>query len=143
MLKKENFLSPVPFANEETGKKSRGENKMSRVKEFMALANKEYNVWKKSKDINRLAEAGEKLWNAFNMLVQDKWGKPIHNYGTLKKAVSDLYAKGKSNTILTTFDNAYKLHVFFYRGWTEDDAEIDELFIETQNGLKLLGGGLK
>lgn len=112
---------------------------MSRVKEFMALANKEYSAWKKSKDINRLAEAGEKLWNVFNMLIQDKWGKPIHNYGTLRKAVSDLYNKGMSKTLFTTFENAYQLHKFFYQGWTDDNAEIDELFIETRNGLKLLG----
>lgn len=111
----------------------------ARMKSFLKKSEAEYNKYKTTKDDVYLAQAGEKLWNIFNMYVQEKVGRKITNYGALKKAVSELFASGGTNNLLTTFKNTYDLHVFFYRGWTEDINEIDELYLESKNGLALLG----
>jgi hypothetical protein len=112
---------------------------VSRIKEFWVGSQREFKRFESTQSDEALAQAGEKLWNVFNMWVQQEVGHPVRNFGSLKKAVSELYSKGKSDVILTTFKNAYDLHKYFYRGWTEDVNEIVELYHETSNGLKLLG----
>jgi hypothetical protein len=112
---------------------------LNRIKEFWVASGREFKRFESTNSDEALAQAGEKLWNVFNMWVQDEVGYPVRNYGVLKKAVSELYAKGKSDILLTTFKNAYDLHKYFYRGWTDDVSEVVELYNETTNGLKLLG----
>lgn len=112
---------------------------MTRIGGFLKKAEHEFKRYKRTGDDQYLAQAGEKLWNVFNLFVQEKSGRKITNYGALKKAITELYSKGKSNTLLITFKNAYDLHIFFYRGWTEDIKDVEQLYIETKNGLGILG----
>lgn len=112
---------------------------MDRMTGFLRKAEQEFRRYKKTNDDQYLAQAGEKLWNVFNIFVQEKVGYKITNYGAMKKAVTELYGKAKSNTLLITFDNAYQLHIFFYRGWTDDINDVEQLYIETKNGLGILG----
>jgi len=113
--------------------------KNPRIKSFLSKSQAEYRGYKRTGDSDTLAQAGEKLWNVMSLLVQEKAGRKITSYGELQKAVSDLYGAGATSTLLITFKNAYDLHKFFYRGWTENIKEIEELYAETYNGLRLLG----
>jgi hypothetical protein len=112
---------------------------MNRLKEFWIGSQREFKRFESTKSDEALAQAGEKLWNVFNIWVQEEVGYPVRNFGVLKKAVSELYSVGKTDTLLTTFKNAYDLHKYFYRGWSDDPNEVVETYNETVNGLKLLG----
>jgi hypothetical protein len=112
---------------------------MDRMSGFADKSEAEFKRYESTGDDQYLAQAGEKLWNVFNLYVQKKIGRKVTNYGAMKKAVAELYSQGGSNLLLTTFKNAYDLHIFFYRGWTEDINEIVELYHETRNGMKTLG----
>jgi hypothetical protein len=110
-----------------------------RIKSFLMKSRAEYRRYKKTGDEDYLAQAGEKLWNVMSLLVQERAGKKITSYGDMQKEVARLYSTGATSTLLITFKNAYDLHKFFYRGWTDDIREIEGLYEETLNGLRLLG----
>ena len=110
-----------------------------RIKSFLVKSQAEFRRYKQTGDSDYLAQAGEKLWNVMSLFVQERAGKKITSFGGMRDAVAKLYAAGATDTLLTTFRNAYDLHKFFYRGWTDDIHEVEGLYVETLEGLKLLG----
>jgi len=99
---------------------------VARYRRFLGAADKEYGKYEKTKNEDFLAEAGEKLWNAFQMLMETLSGKKIRSYGDLKKVLVDYT---NDDVVIETQQKVYRLHVFFYRGWTEDITEISDAFL--------------
>ena len=64
-------------------KKVRGSMRLKKLlgwSEYGSFLNKSRSqlaTYKKSGDVESLAQSGEKLWNAFNLLVQKKVGRPV------------------------------------------------------------------
>jgi hypothetical protein len=112
--------------------------KQDRISKFLHLSRKEFEEYTKTNDINHLAQAGEKLWNAFSMLVEKIIGKKISRFKELKEAVFDIYKERLDKTILITFENAYDLHRFFYKGWTEDITIEEEQYKLVYDLIELL-----
>lgn len=103
----------------------------------------EYNKYKKTNELENLAQAGEKVWNAFNIIIQNKVKRKIRSYGEMKIVVGKLFQETGSELLLTVKKDAYDLHVFFYQGWTDDPTEIEELYIKTKNNVISLAEILK
>jgi hypothetical protein len=105
---------------------------------FLDKSRSQLASYKKSGDVESLAQSGEKLWNAFNLLVQKKVGYPVRNYSAFQKAVSELYQRTGSDLLLRSASKAYNLHVFFYRGYTENVAVVENDNCEVYEGMKIL-----
>ena len=103
---------------------------------------KNYKKYKKTRELEDLAQAGEKVWFAFNSLIEKKTGKKLKNYRELKKAITDLYEKTGSEMLLRTFRKAYDLHVFFHGGYTEDVRDVENNYLEVVNSIKVLKNSL-
>jgi hypothetical protein len=112
--------------------------KQDRISQFLRLSKKEFEEYVKTNDINRLAQAGEKLWNAFSMLVEMIVGRKISRFKELKDAVFDIYKERLDRTVLIAFENAYSLHRFFYKGWTEDIGIEEEQYKLVYDLIELL-----
>jgi hypothetical protein len=106
--------------------------------DFLAKSRSQLAAYKKSGDVESLAQSGEKLWNAFNLLVQKKVGRPVRNFAAFKQAVSELYQKTGSDLLLRSSTKAYNLHVFFYRGYTEDVAAVENDNREVYESMRIL-----
>lgn len=110
-------------------------------KTYRAFLNKsktEFDTYTRTGDVKKLAQAGEKLWNAFNLFVQKKSGKKIRSYSQLKKEVSEIYTQSGSELLLRTFKKCYDLHIFFYRGYTEDVKDIENDYLEAYESILIL-----
>jgi hypothetical protein len=105
---------------------------------FLTKSRSELAAYKKTGDTESLAQSGEKLWNAFNLMVQKKVGRPVRSYGAFRKAVSELYQKTGSNLLLRSSEQAFNLHVFFYRGYTEDESEVENNNREVYESMRVL-----
>lgn len=91
---------------------------------------KEYAKYKKTKDLETFAQAGEKLYNSITLLLDERTGKKLRNYKQIKAAaMQDPFIK-------KIFEDAYWLHVFFYRGFTEDISQEEEKFKNVRDKLK-------
>jgi hypothetical protein len=112
--------------------------KQDRISQFLHLSSKEFEEYTKTNDINHLAQAGEKLWNVFSMLVEKIIGKKISRFKELKEAVFSIYRERLDRIVLTAFENAYDLHKFFYRGWTEDITIEEEQYKFVYDLIELL-----
>ena len=105
-------------------------NNDRRIKNFYMLAQNEYEIFIKSDDkdlaSDHLAEAGEKLWNIYNMLVEKITKRKIRNERMLKKALEDYFIKTNNDSLLLIYNDAYELHKYFYRGHgnTYDENDI-------------------
>ncbi|RLG45319.1 MAG: hypothetical protein DRN81_02010 [Thermoproteota archaeon] len=95
---------------------------------------KEFNEYKKSKNPRKLAQAGEKLWNSLSLYIDEKTGKRMINFSEIRKEAH------KDPEIRKFFDDAYWLHIFFYRGFTEDIGIEEGKFkrVSTWLGKKIL-----
>jgi len=100
-----------------------------RIDKFMTQAWKEFSKYKKTKDTTYLAQAGEKLWNCFNMIVERIVKHKIEKFADLKDAVFDIQKKFNDRMVYLIFMDLYDLHKFFYRGWTEDISIEEEQFL--------------
>lgn len=99
-----------------------------RITAFIKMSQAEYQKFKGTGDDNHLAQAGEKLWNAFGMIVEKIVKKKVKKFRELKNAVFEIYSQYMDSSVLLTFENAYDLHKFFYRGWTEDISIEEEQY---------------
>lgn len=98
---------------------TQSERKDWKAKQWFQASKKEYDKYKKNKKPLMLAQAGEKLWNSFGLYLDEKSGKNLIRFkDVVKEAMKDKTAK-------KIFDDAYWMHIFFYRGYTED-IEIEE-----------------
>ena len=104
----------------------------------MQKSKEEFKKFKTTGQTVYLAQAGEKLWNAFNILIELKLKRKTKSFADLKKATGILYQKTWDTLWLDTFQHAYDLHRFFYRGWTDDEDEIVHLFQNTYTRLLVL-----
>ena len=104
---------------------------LRRYKTFLRASEKEYEKYRATKQEENIAQAGEKLWNSFNMLIEHISGKKIRSFKQVQKESQNLDTKHSDRIFTDAFENAYKLHIFFYRGWTEDISEIASLFVKT------------
>ena len=82
----------------------------ARLLSYLAKAREEYGKYKKTKNTTQLAEAGEKLWGAFNYYMELKAGKSLKTASEVKHAV---YNQEDSN-LISLYDKASWLHQFFY-----------------------------
>ena len=100
---------------------------MSRINDFLRKSNSEYRKYVKTGDLDYLAQAGEKLWLVFNLLIEKLTGKKIRSHKMMKKELMNLNDK----YLWQTHDNAFRLHQFFYGGWTEDPEDESNLYLDT------------
>jgi hypothetical protein len=90
----------------------------------------EYNKYKKTGKGIKLAQAGEKMWNTFTLYLDKKNGKELTKYKDIKDvSMKDPFAK-------KIFDDAYWLHIFFYRGYSDDLRIEEEKFRNVRDKLK-------
>jgi hypothetical protein len=83
---------------------------------------KEFDRYKKKKNPEELAQAGEKLYNSMTLYLDEKLGIRLKNYKQIKEAAAS------DKDIKKIFDDAYWLHVFFYRGYTDDISNEEDKF---------------
>lgn len=89
---------------------------------WLKASGKEYAKYKRTKDLEHFAQAGEKLYNSMTLLLDERTGKRLRNYRQIKEAAT------KDPFVKKIFDDAYWLHVFFYRGFTEDIKTEEDKF---------------
>ncbi len=102
----------------------------AKLESYVSHAKIEYKLYKEENDTTKLAEAGEKLWGAFNYLMELKQNKSLKNLSEVRKAVYD----SQDTTLIGIYDKAFSLHQFFY-GWTDRIEDIEERFKTTFNGI--------
>ncbi len=108
--------------------------KSARIKNFYKLSQIEYNKYKNSKDkdlegSDHLAEAGEKLWNVYNMLCEYITKQKIRNEKQLRNELTKYSNKTGDYKLASMYRNAYELHIYFYRGHANTEFE-EEIFNE-------------
>lgn len=81
---------------------------------WLRESKKEFDNYKKTKNPEKLAQAGEKLWNSLGHYLDEKTGKRLTSFSDIRKEAL------RDKEIRKFFDDAYWLHIFFYRGYTED-----------------------
>jgi len=108
----------------------------SRLKTITKKAEEELERYRKTKDMDHLAQSGEKIWLAYNLLIEKIANKKINRFSQLKSEVVSLSLD--DDFVFETFRKAYQLHKFFYRGWTENEKEIERLVINTLKSLEVL-----
>jgi hypothetical protein len=97
---------------------------------WLTEADKEFRNYKKTDKGEKLAEAGEKLYNSLVSLLEERTGKKLNNYHKIKEAATkDPFAK-------KIFDDAYWLHIFFHRRFTEDITTEEEKFANVMNKME-------
>lgn len=110
--------------------------KIVRIKNFYKMAQKEFRKFEYSKDrdlsADNLAEAGEKLWNVYNMLVEVVTSHPIRNEKELRKEIQSFGIKTGDFSLAYLYRDVYELHQYFYRGHAETGFE-REIFIKVNN----------
>ena len=84
---------------------------MSRIKNALARASEEINKFDRTKNPIHLEQAGEKIWMAFTLLVQQKFKRKIESFKELKKLVLTT----GDQFLLDIFNDAYFLHRFFIK----------------------------
>ena len=106
----------------------------SKLKSYLAEARSEYEEYKadKSRNTTRLAEAGEKLWGAFNYYMELRAGVSLKTAAEVRSAV---YAQEDTN-LINLYDKASFLHQFFY-GWADRKEDVEARFKEVANGLEV------
>ena len=112
-------------------KKERIESKLN---SYLTEARSEYDAYKadKSRNTTRLAEAGEKLWGAFNYYMELRAGASLKTAAEVRTAV---YAQEDTN-LISLYDKASFLHQFFY-GWADRKEDVEARFKEVANGLEV------
>jgi hypothetical protein len=125
----------------------------SKLKSYLAEARSEYDAYKgnKSRNTTQLAEAGEKLWGAFNYYMELRAGVSLKTAAEVRSAV---YAQEDTNLInlydkasflhqffygwdlISLYDKASFLHQFFY-GWADRKEDVESSFKEVANGLEV------
>ena len=106
----------------------------SKLKSYLAEARSEFDAYKgdKSRNTTRLAEAGEKLWGAFNYYMELRAGASLKTAAEVRSAV---YAQEDTN-LISLYDKASFLHQFFY-GWADRKEDVEARFKEVANGLEV------
>jgi hypothetical protein len=90
----------------------------------------EFRIYKKTGKTIKLAQAGEKMWNSFTLYLDKKYNKELTSYREIKKAVD------KDPEMKKIFDDAYWLHIFFYRGYTDYPPIEEEKFMNVSKKLR-------
>jgi len=95
----------------------------ARLRTFLQAAKKEYARYKSTRQEVYLAQAGEKLWNAYNMLLSIIAKTKIYNWKTAEKVSGELAVKYRDSNFIDVFADTFELHKYFYRGHgkTEDE----------------------
>lgn len=92
----------------------------------------EFDAYRKTKDLKKLAQSGEKLWNAFGLYLDGKFKKEFVGIGSMKRAVEGT----GDEELINRFRDSYHLHTFFYRGYTDDISIEEGEFKRAYNYLK-------
>ena len=111
-----------------------------RLKTFLQQAQKEIKQYESVHQTIYLAQAGEKLWNAFNIIIALKSKEKIRSHKDLREAVAKLYAKTGQRVFIEGYESAYELHKFFYRGWTSDIDDIYNKCLYVYSLIKVIDG---
>ena len=111
---------------------------MTRINSYLQRSKAEFKQYQSNKQDIYLAQAGEKLWNVFNMLAEQIIKNKINSFPKLKKAVAEIYADTGSDLILQTFTKAYELHRYFYGSWTDSPSDVEHQYKETLQMIEIL-----
>ena len=116
--------------NEKYFKKTRIKTRMV---SYLKEAKKEYDNYNNiKKDTTKLAEGGEKLWEAFNYFMELKMNKSLRTSREVREAV---YLQNDKELIII-YTNASWLHQFFY-GWTDRIEDVIDNFNIVYKGILL------
>ena len=115
--------------------------KLTRIKNFYKLAQIEYNKYKNSKDkdlegADHLAEAGEKLWNVYNMLCEYITKQKIRNEKQLRNELtkySNLLTLKNHNLFFFLFQFLpyYHLYIYFFASFNKYSLSLPTCFLAT------------
>lgn len=101
-------------------------------KKWLKSSEIEFKKYVSTKDEERLAQAGEKIWNAFNHLIQHIVRKRLKSFSSIRNASRDLEIQKNDSVFTETFDGAYDLHRFFYGNLVEDVSEFKNKYIQVR-----------
>lgn len=108
-----------------------------RVSSFLKKSKSEFKKYQETGDVDYLAQAGEKLWNVFNMMVSLHTNKSIKTLGQLRKEVGKIFGNTGNRLVYNLFIDTYELHVYFYRGHA-DTLDEEARYINTLHGIEIL-----
>jgi len=112
-----------------------------KANKFIELSEKEYEKYKKTGEAEYLAQAGEKLWNAFKIWLKERTKKDIKKHAEVEDRIKDIYKKeGYDEKLWEIYYRLYKLHLFFYTG---EISSLDEAEAHYKNALRLLERAIK
>jgi len=92
----------------------------------------DYDGYKKTGDSQKIAEAGEKIWNAFILYVSGLAGRRLVSFHAIENRINKI----GDGQLLDVFGDAYHMHAFFHAGWTEDITMEEEKWNDVYNYLK-------
>lgn len=72
------------------------------------------------------------------MLMEQKTGQKLRNFSQVRNAVGSMYSKTGQRLYVFAFEDTYRLHRYFYRGWTSDPEGIEREYLNAYNELKIL-----
>lgn len=87
-----------------------------RISSFIKKSKEEFKKYEETDDEDYLAQAGEKLWNVFNMMIAKHTNKSIKSFGMLRREVGMIFGKTGNRLVFDLFEDTYELHKYFYRG---------------------------
>lgn len=91
-------------------------HKIRKMSSFLKHARHELYMFNKTRRYIYLEQAGEKIYNAYNYLLEILSRKEIRSHRDVDKIAIELQRQGKNGDILNLGKRATMLHVFFYEG---------------------------
>ena len=89
----------------------------------MQKSKQEYDKFLSTKQEIYLSQAGEKLWNAYNIFIAILAKKPIHNKKVAEQLSGHFAVIFQDSNFVKVFINTFELHKYFYRGHGDTDDE--------------------
>ena len=110
-----------------------------RINSFIKKSENEFKKYQKTKDLDYLAQAGEKLWNIYNMLIEELIKKKIRSHQQMKGILFKL----DDRYLWDTHDKAFNLHKFFYGGYTDNPKDEADLYQDVLVRIKVIKNKVK
>lgn len=108
-----------------------------RISSFLKKSKSEFKRYQETGDVDYLAQAGEKLWNIFNMMMSKHSGKQVRNFKELRRIVGKIFGETGNRLVYDLFLDTYELHKYFYRGHGETSDE-EVRYTNSLHGIEIL-----